>query len=83
MSQPLPHLPKPEFVLIPVEAPGEVPTQIAVDLGKTGIPDGLIGYEYRPLSKLVRLLRPHIVAVLHRLAARGEWSPAAMAVYNQ
>ncbi|MET8270747.1 SUKH-4 family immunity protein [Streptomyces sp. NPDC005096] len=53
MSQPLPHLPKPEFVLIPVEAPPEVPTQIAVDLGKTGIPGGLIGYEYRPLSEPV------------------------------
>ena len=53
MSQPLPQLPKPEFVLIPVEAPPEVPTQIAVDLGKTGIPGGLIGYEYRPLSEPV------------------------------
>lgn len=46
-------MPKPEFVLIPVEAPVEVPTQIAVDLGETGIPGGLIGYEYRPLSKPV------------------------------
>ncbi|MEU1409579.1 hypothetical protein ABZ471_46495 [Streptomyces sp. NPDC005728] len=26
--------------------------QIAVDLGETGIPGGLIGYEYRPLSQL-------------------------------
>ncbi|SFG80512.1 SUKH-4 family immunity protein [Streptomyces mirabilis] len=53
MSQPLPQLPKPEFVLIPIEAPPEVPTQIAVDLGETGIPGGLIGYEYRPLSEPV------------------------------
>ncbi|MFE9628779.1 SUKH-4 family immunity protein [Streptomyces sp. NPDC006527] len=51
MSQPLPQLPKPEFVLIPVEAPPEVPTQIAVELEETGIPGGLIGYEYRPLSE--------------------------------
>ncbi|MFD4319854.1 SUKH-4 family immunity protein [Streptomyces sp. NPDC058548] len=53
MNQTLPQLPKPEFVLIPVEAPSEVPTQVAVDLGKTGIPGGLIGYEYRPLSEPV------------------------------
>ncbi|MFE4336568.1 hypothetical protein ACFRQM_46700 [Streptomyces sp. NPDC056831] len=53
MTQPLPQLPKPEFVLIPIEAPTEVPTQIAIDLGKTGIPGGLIGYEYRPLSEPV------------------------------
>ncbi|MFD3663125.1 SUKH-4 family immunity protein [Streptomyces sp. NPDC058659] len=53
MNQPLPQLPKPEFVLIPIEAPPEVPIQVAVDLGKTGIPGGLIGYEYRPLSEPV------------------------------
>ncbi|MFI1976523.1 SUKH-4 family immunity protein [Streptomyces wedmorensis] len=53
MNQPLPQLPKPEFVLIPLEVPPEVPTQVAVDLGKTGIPGGLIGYEYRPLSEPV------------------------------
>lgn len=55
MSQPLPQLPKPEFVLIRVEAPPEAPAQIAVDLGETGIPAGLIGYEYRPLSEPVFL----------------------------
>ncbi|MEU9663943.1 SUKH-4 family immunity protein [Streptomyces chartreusis] len=32
-----------------------MPTQIAVDLGETGIPGGLIGYEYRPLSEPVYL----------------------------
>ncbi|MGW3816925.1 SUKH-4 family immunity protein [Streptomyces sp. NPDC005046] len=53
MSQPLPQLPKPEFVLIPIEAPPGVPTQVAVDLGETGVPGGLIGYEYRPLSEPV------------------------------
>ncbi|MFI0813430.1 SUKH-4 family immunity protein [Streptomyces echinatus] len=53
MSQSLPQLPKPEFVLITVESPPEVPTQIAVDLRETGIPGGLIGYEYRPLREQV------------------------------
>ncbi|MGW2964872.1 SUKH-4 family immunity protein [Streptomyces sp. NPDC001220] len=51
--KPLPQLPKPEFVLIAVETPSEVPTQIAVDLRETCIPCGLIGYEYRPLSEPV------------------------------
>ncbi|MER5619276.1 SUKH-4 family immunity protein [Streptomyces sp. NPDC002215] len=51
MSQPLPQLPKPESVLITIEAPPEVPTQITVDLRETGIPGGLIGYEYQPLSE--------------------------------
>ncbi|MFF7723721.1 hypothetical protein ACFZDB_30820 [Streptomyces luteogriseus] len=45
MSQPLPQLPKPEFVLIRVEAPPEAPAQVAVDLGEVGIPAGLIGHE--------------------------------------
>lgn len=35
----------------------EVPAQIAVDLGETGISCGLIGYEYRPLSEVVCLGR--------------------------
>ncbi|MFE2672783.1 hypothetical protein [Streptomyces hygroscopicus] len=48
MSRPLQQLPKPEFVLIPVEAPPEVPAQLAVELEETGIPGGLIRYEYRP-----------------------------------
>jgi hypothetical protein len=48
-------LPKPEFVLIPMEAPPEAPTQIAVALRETGIPGGLIGYEYRPLNEPVYL----------------------------
>ncbi|MFE7332295.1 SUKH-4 family immunity protein [Streptomyces sp. NPDC057565] len=55
MSQPLPQLPKPELVLVRVEAPPEAPAQIAIDLGETGIPAGLIGYEYRPLSEPVFL----------------------------
>ncbi|MFJ4000363.1 SUKH-4 family immunity protein [Streptomyces parvus] len=53
MSQPLPQLPKPEFVLIAIEAPPEVPAQIAAGLRETGLPGGLIGYEYRPLSQPV------------------------------
>jgi hypothetical protein len=50
-------LPKPEFVLLRIDAPPEVPTRIAVDLADTGIPVGLIGYEYRPLSEPVYLGR--------------------------
>lgn len=53
MNRSMPPLPKPEFVLIPTEAPPEVPAQIAVDLREAGVPGGLIGYEYRPLSELV------------------------------
>lgn len=53
MDQSLPQLPKPGFVLIRTEAPPEVPTPIAVDLGETGIPGGLIGYEYQRLSEAV------------------------------
>ncbi|WP_234323023.1 SUKH-4 family immunity protein [Streptomyces sp. NRRL S-350] len=48
-------MPKPEFVLIRVEAPPEAPAQVAVVLGETGIPAGLIGYEYRPLDEPVFL----------------------------
>ncbi|WP_411076567.1 SUKH-4 family immunity protein [Streptomyces sp. cmx-4-7] len=55
MSQPLPQLPKPEFVLTRVEVPPEVPSRIAVNLRDTGIPVGLIGYEYRLLSEPVYL----------------------------
>ncbi|WP_328539138.1 SUKH-4 family immunity protein [Streptomyces sp. NBC_00344] len=55
MSQPLPQLPKPEFALIRIVAPPEAPAQIAIDLDEIGVPVGLIGYEYRPLSEPVFL----------------------------
>ncbi|MET7858184.1 SUKH-4 family immunity protein [Streptomyces sp. NPDC005318] len=55
MSQPLPQLPKPEFALLRIQPPSKAPAQIAFDLGETGIPCGLIGYEYRPLSAPVFL----------------------------
>ncbi|MGO4456571.1 hypothetical protein AB4039_04470 [Streptomyces sp. M-16] len=54
-DRPLPQLPKPEFVLIRVEAPPEAPAQVTVDLREVGISAGLIGYEYRPLSEPVFL----------------------------
>ncbi|MEY9968340.1 hypothetical protein ABIA33_006424 [Streptacidiphilus sp. MAP12-16] len=41
--------------LIRVQPPSAAPDLIAVDLGETGIPCGLIGYEYRPLSAPVFL----------------------------
>ncbi|MFE6410329.1 SUKH-4 family immunity protein [Streptomyces sp. NPDC057837] len=53
MSQSLPQLPKPEFVSIAIEAPPEVPAQIAAGLSETGVPGGLIGHEYRPMSQPV------------------------------
>ena len=55
MSHPLPKLPKPRFALIRVRPPFGVPDLIAVDLSQTGVPCGLIGYEYRPLSTPVFL----------------------------
>ncbi|MFH8804501.1 hypothetical protein ACH4F6_33840 [Streptomyces sp. NPDC017936] len=86
MSRPLPQLPKPEFVLIPIEARPEMPTQIAVDLGETGIPGGLIGYEYRPLSEPVYfggIGERGLVAIAtsglfgHVGRRRGQWSRGA------
>jgi hypothetical protein len=41
--------------LVHVEAPSEAPAQVAVHLRETGVPAGLIGYEYRPLSEPVFL----------------------------
>jgi hypothetical protein len=51
VSQSLPRLPKPEFSVIHPGSSPDVPVQIAVDLREIGIPGGLIGYEYRPLSE--------------------------------
>lgn len=52
MIEPLPELPRPEFTVIHVESSPEVPPDIARKLLETGIPDGLIRYEYRPLLDL-------------------------------
>ncbi|MFE5210660.1 SUKH-4 family immunity protein [Streptomyces sp. NPDC056600] len=55
MKAALPQLPKPKFVLLRIGVPPEAPTWIAVHLGDTGIPVGLIEYEYRPLREAVYL----------------------------
>nr|WP_237549819.1 SUKH-4 family immunity protein [Streptomyces sp. SID1034] len=41
--------------MVRIEAPPEVPAQVAADLGETGVPRTLIGGEYRPLCELVLL----------------------------
>ncbi len=51
MSEPLPQLPRPEFTVIHIGSSPEVPINIANQLRETGIPSGLIGYEYRPLTE--------------------------------
>lgn len=55
MARSLPPLPKPEFCLISIESPPEIPDNIARELLDPGIPRGLIGYEYRPLAEPVLL----------------------------
>jgi hypothetical protein len=51
VTEPLPVLPTPQFTVIPLGSPPEVPADIAAELLGTGIPGGLIGYEYRPLPE--------------------------------
>jgi hypothetical protein len=48
---PLPPLPPPRYAAINIGCSPEVPGQISADLQEIGIPAGLIGYEYRPLSE--------------------------------
>ncbi|MCX4609538.1 MULTISPECIES: hypothetical protein [Streptomyces] len=55
MIEPLPELPRPEFTVSHVESSPEVPPDIARKLLETGIPGGLIGYEYRPLTEAMFL----------------------------
>ncbi|GHD63816.1 hypothetical protein GCM10010317_061180 [Streptomyces mirabilis] len=55
MIESLPELPRPEFTVIHVESSPEVPPDIARKLHETGIPGGLIGYEYRPLTEAMFL----------------------------
>ena len=47
----LPPLPLPQYAVIPVGCSPQVPAEIAADLRQTGVPAGLIGYEYRPLAE--------------------------------
>ncbi|MFK0025337.1 SUKH-4 family immunity protein [Streptomyces sp. NPDC090798] len=55
MPEQLPELPRPEFTMIRIGSSSEVPESIARELLESGIPGGLIGYEYRPLAEAVFL----------------------------
>jgi hypothetical protein len=46
---PLPELPKPVFAVVHLTSSSDVPAAIARELLETGIPHGMIGYEYRSL----------------------------------
>jgi hypothetical protein len=66
VTEPLPVLPTPEFTVIPLGSSPEVPAAIAAELLGTGIPGGLIGYEYRPLPEaefLAGIRQSGVVAV--------------------
>ncbi|MER5618863.1 SUKH-4 family immunity protein [Streptomyces sp. NPDC002215] len=51
MNQPLPQLTEPEYTVIHVGSSSAVPAHIAADLQEIGVPSGMIGYEYWPLSE--------------------------------
>lgn len=51
MRQDLPPLPLPRYAVVRIGCSPEVPADIAVDLQQIGVPVGLIGYEYLPLSE--------------------------------
>jgi hypothetical protein len=51
VTEPLPVLPAPEFTVIPLGSSPEVPADIAAEMLGAGIPGGLIGCEYRPLTE--------------------------------
>lgn len=55
MIRDLPPLPLPQYVVVRNGCSPEVPAEIAGDLRRMGIPAGLIGYEYQPLSKATLL----------------------------
>ena len=51
MIRELPPLPLPQYAVVRIGCSPQVPTEIAADLRQTGVPAGLIGYEYRPLAE--------------------------------
>lgn len=55
MEDAFPQLPLPEFSVIEIECSSGVPLRVAEILQRSGIPGGMIGYEYRPLSEAVPL----------------------------
>ncbi|SDT30002.1 SUKH-4 family immunity protein [Actinoplanes derwentensis] len=60
-----PVLPKPRFTLVRIAVPVDVPDHVKKSLAETGVPAGLIGYEYQALPAAVHLDGPlggHLVA---------------------
>ncbi|MFJ8020381.1 SUKH-4 family immunity protein [Streptomyces sp. NPDC096311] len=51
MIDPLPELPKPVFTVVHVASSSDVPVAVARELLETGVPRGMIGYEYRSLAE--------------------------------
>ncbi|MEV5281459.1 SUKH-4 family immunity protein [Streptomyces sp. NPDC051994] len=50
-----PPLPLPKYAVVGIGCSSEVPAEIAGDLRQIGIPAGLIGYEYQPLTEATLL----------------------------
>ncbi|MER5479633.1 SUKH-4 family immunity protein [Streptomyces sp. NPDC002734] len=51
----LPPLPLPEYAVVRIRCSPDVPGEIAADLREIGVPAGLIGYEYQPLTEATLL----------------------------
>lgn len=51
MMRDLPPLPLPQYAVVRIGCSPEVPAEIAAELRQIGVPAGLIGYEYRPLTE--------------------------------
>ncbi|MDQ0994736.1 SUKH-4 family immunity protein [Streptomyces sp. V3I7] len=55
MIRDLPPLPLPQYAVVRIDCSPEVPAEIATDLRQVGVPAGLIGYEYQPLTEATLL----------------------------
>ncbi|MFF2189639.1 SUKH-4 family immunity protein [Streptomyces sp. NPDC058155] len=51
MIRDLPPLPLPQYSVFRIGCSPMVPAEIAADLRQSGVPAGLIGYEYQPLAE--------------------------------
>ncbi|MFC5765061.1 SUKH-4 family immunity protein [Actinacidiphila bryophytorum] len=55
MIRDLPPLRLPKYVVVQIGCAPQVPAEIAADLRDRGVPAGLIGYEYQPLTEATLL----------------------------
>ncbi|MGW4567297.1 hypothetical protein ACWEN3_34560 [Streptomyces sp. NPDC004561] len=55
MIRDFPPLPLPQYAVARIGCLPEVPAEIADDLRQIGVPAGLIGYEYQPLTEATLL----------------------------